>query len=102
MTPRQHSVMQAIRELTVDGVCPSMEQIADRVGLVSKGNVHKIIQDLIALGHLKRPQASLRARARSYEFVGRQVTDAELEAMAPAALADLVGRAVARLVTATQ
>jgi SOS-response transcriptional repressor LexA len=54
MTPRQKQVLNALRDLTVDGVPPSMRQIAQHVGLKSPSTVHKVIETLEADGLVSR------------------------------------------------
>lgn len=50
MTPKQKECLDAIRDLTVDGVSPSYDEIKDRLGLASKGTVHALIQALMKDG----------------------------------------------------
>lgn len=53
MTPLQGRVLNAIRELTVDGVSPSLREIVDHANS-SLHPVHKAVEGLIALGRVRR------------------------------------------------
>lgn len=54
MTPRLQACLRAIEELTVNGVSPSYQQIADHIGVSSKGRVCRMIDDLVARGRVVR------------------------------------------------
>ncbi len=66
MTPRQKAVLDAVRDLTVDGVAPTFQEIADRVR-TSKGGVHRYIEHLEAQGLIIRGE---RRDARTLRVVG--------------------------------
>lgn len=54
MKPRQKQILDAIRDLSAEGVSPSLQDIADRVGLSSRSNVHNRVEELIAMGRVTR------------------------------------------------
>lgn len=54
MTQRQADTLRAISDLTVDGVSPTFDQIADRIGVTSKSVVHRLVVGLERRGHLRR------------------------------------------------
>lgn len=54
MTPQQHSILDAIRSLTVDGVSPSYDDICLHVGLASKSTVFRAVRTLEREGWLVR------------------------------------------------
>lgn len=53
MMPRQKAVLDAIRDLTADGVGPSLRDIAARTGF-ALGAVHRFVEALIVEGHAYR------------------------------------------------
>ena len=54
MTPRLQACLDAIELLTVDGVSPTYQQIADHLGITSKGRVCRMIDDLVSRGRIVR------------------------------------------------
>lgn len=54
MTPRQKDMLDAIRDLTVDGVSPTYEQLRVHLGIASKSGVNRMIVALERLGHVRR------------------------------------------------
>lgn len=52
MTPRQKAVLYTVRDLTVDGVPPSFEEIRVSLGLSSKSEVFRCVEALTRDGHL--------------------------------------------------
>lgn len=54
MTPRQQSVLYAIRDLTRDGMAPSIREIAAHVGLSGVSSVHRALEALEAQGRIVR------------------------------------------------
>lgn len=54
MTPRQKDMLDAIRDLTVDGVSPTYEQLRVHLGIASKSGVNRMIVGLEAQGYLRR------------------------------------------------
>lgn len=52
MTPKQASVLQAIRDLTVGHVPPSYPEIMARAGINSRSVVHGLVYELVRLGHI--------------------------------------------------
>ncbi len=53
MTPKQQSVLDAIRDLTRGDVGPSLRDIAARLGMSASG-VHRIVEVLVVEGHAYR------------------------------------------------
>lgn len=56
MTPRQKRVLDAIEHLTVDGVGPTYQEIADHLGYAAKSNVWYIIRALAERGLVVQSQ----------------------------------------------
>jgi SOS-response transcriptional repressor LexA len=83
-TDRQGECLDIIRESIAEtGTAPSYDEIADRMGLVSKGNVVRYVNGLEERGLIRR----IPRRARAIEIVEpRLPTPAELQRMT---LADL-------------
>lgn len=57
MTPLAHRLYEFIKgRLTTTGICPSYREMADALGLCSKGHVARIVRQLIRDGHLIRSE----------------------------------------------
>lgn len=54
LTLRHRECLDVIRRLTVDGVPPSYSQIAREMHLKSKSGVWRLVDSLVARGHLQR------------------------------------------------
>lgn len=54
MTKRQADCLRAIEDLTVDGVSPTYDQIAARIGVTTKSVIHRLVVGLERRGHLRR------------------------------------------------
>ena len=54
MTPRESECLQAIKDLTVDGVSPNYDVLAARLGVASKSGVSRMIESLVAQGYLRK------------------------------------------------
>jgi repressor LexA len=61
LTKRQADCLQAITDLTVDGVSPSFTEIAARLDVTSKSVVHRLVTGLEKRGHLRRYHHAQRA-----------------------------------------
>lgn len=98
MTPREKRCLDAIVDLTVDGVAPTMQEIADHMGLAFKSNIHVMIESLEAQGLIVRgPVLDRHHRARSMRVVG-QFDDASINRLSHAdllALRALIDRRLA-------
>lgn len=67
MTPQQKRLYDIIKaELDASGVCPSYEEMRERLGIKAKSGIHRLINELENRGHVHR----LPNRARSIEIVG--------------------------------
>lgn len=66
LTPRQRDMLQAIRDLSKDGIPPTYEDLRVHLGLASKNMVWRLIDSLEKRGHLRKRAAC----ARSIELVG--------------------------------
>jgi len=67
MTPQQKRLYDIIKaELDASGVCPSYEEMRERLGIKAKSGIHRLINDLERRGHIRR----LPNRARCIEIVG--------------------------------
>lgn len=54
MTPRERECLQAIKDLTVDGVTPKYDALAARLGIASKGGIARLTASLEAQGFLRK------------------------------------------------
>lgn len=54
MTPRQLEALDYVRSLAEHGLSPTMQQIAQALGMASKSGAHRVVTSLVASGHLKR------------------------------------------------
>jgi len=54
MTPRQRDLLQAIADLTVDGVSPTYEQLRAHIGIASKSGIHRLVKGLERQGYVRR------------------------------------------------
>lgn len=54
MTRREKQCLDAIMALTIDGVGPTLQEIADHIGLKSKSGAHRLIEALHAQGLIDR------------------------------------------------
>lgn len=96
MTPQQNACLIAIRELTVDGVSPSLEEIQLHMGLSSKSRVHRLITGLTEEGVVRRTPG----RVRNIEIVerfGAAISDARIASMSVEALESAAARIDAAL-----
>lgn len=83
MTPRLQACLDAIELLTVDGVSPSYQQIADHLGIASKGRVCRMVDDLVSRGRIVR----VPRRQRSLRLAGGDGEAVPFDEMAEAVLA---------------
>ena len=87
MTPRQRQCLEAIRDLTVDGVSPTFEAIRERMGLASKSGVHRYVTSLRERGVLTQTPH----RRQALSIRNEHAEAIPFDAMA-AAVADLVAK----------
>ena len=86
MTPREQQMVALLKELTVDGVPPTYDILAWRMGLKSKSGVHRVLHSLaekglIALTPRRRQSVRIRnADAERLPFT--QMADAVADLMA--------------------
>ncbi len=67
MTAKQKQLLDFIKaRMAETGVCPSMQEMADAMGLKSKNSIHRMIVALEEAGHIAR----LPYRARSLALPG--------------------------------
>lgn len=53
LTPRQAEVLAVIKKLSRNSLSPSIQEIADALGIRSKSSVHNSVMKLIERGHLQ-------------------------------------------------
>lgn len=53
MTPEERRMVDTIKSLTVRDVAPTLQEVADAMGLRSKGTVHRKVHNLVAEGILR-------------------------------------------------
>lgn len=102
MTPKQAKIVQAIRDLTVNGVGPSYEEIAVKVGVVSRGHVYDSVTLLCEQGVLirgKGPRSIQIVEAPSRAMIAG-LSDAALLSVRAACAAELASRAPGRRASA--
>ena len=93
MTPRQKQLYDIIKaDLDATGICPSFEEMRERMGLASRSAIPRILLALEEQGHIRR----LRYRARAIEIVGHDVTVDDLLSR------DAGGEAIAGVVQAAK
>jgi SOS-response transcriptional repressor LexA len=87
VTPEQRDCLQAIRELTVDGVAPTYAQLCGRLGLkpTSKSAIHRLISQLERQGYVRRDPHRAQS-VRIIERAGAAISDARIAAMSDEAL----------------
>ena len=61
LTPKQATVLQALRDLTKDGVSPSFDEIMAHTGICSRGTVHQAMGRLEDRGVIRRKPHQARA-----------------------------------------
>lgn len=96
MSPLQNACLLAIRDMTVDGVSPSYEELQHRLGLGSKSGVFRLIEELERQGFIRREPS----RYRSISVIERQgggISDARIAAMSDEALESALTRISAAL-----
>lgn len=98
MTPGQNACLQAIRELTVDGVSPTYSQICERLGLASKSGVLRMVDALERQGFVRRDPHRHRSLA-IVERRGAAISDARIAAMSDEALESALHRINAALLS---
>lgn len=96
MTPRQKDMLDAIRDLTVDGVSPTYEQLRVHLGIASKSGVNRMIVGLEAQGHVRRLKGCRRTVA-VIERSGGGISDDRIALMSEAALESALVRISAAL-----
>lgn len=61
MTPKERRVLDYIEAfLTENRIAPSMQEIADHMGLASKAGAHRMVKSLLRAGKLVRTQSATR------------------------------------------
>ena len=96
MTPQQNACLIAIRDLTVDGICPSLEQLRQRLGLASKSGVHRMVLSLEEQGFVRRDEFRQK-RIEIIERHGGAISDARIASMSNEALESALVRISAAL-----
>ncbi|WP_024327465.1 transcriptional repressor LexA [Thioalkalivibrio sp. AKL19] len=56
LTPHQRRVLEALQRLAAEGHAPSLDELAQALGLRSRGSLHKHIRALEAAGYVKPAQ----------------------------------------------
>jgi repressor LexA len=100
LTPRQAECLRVIRErLAQSGVPPTYDEMCLQLGMASKSSVARLVDALVARGHLRRIPNHARGLALAGEF-GRtaEIGLARLEERTGAPRAELIRRAVEEFV----
>lgn len=58
LSSRQHSIVTALRECAAEGYAPTLAELCARLGLRSRGSLHKHIKALVAMGLVEPPDGS--------------------------------------------
>ena len=96
MTPKQRAMLQAIRDLTRQGVPPTYEELRERLGLASKSGVHRLIVQLVAKGLVTTPGG--RGSHRTVRVIEPDgPSDGELDLMTDRSLQRLAARVEAAI-----
>lgn len=82
VTARMAACLQAIRDLTIDGIPPTVAELGEYLSIPSSGTVHRILRCLQARGVIDWR----RHEARSLYIIGDRFAPAELEQMSDEAL----------------
>jgi repressor LexA len=82
LTQPQRACLQAIADLTLDGVAPTFDEIKDRLGLRSKSGVNRLLTELKKRGAVDW----LLGQSRSITIIAAEITPATLEAQSTDAL----------------
>lgn len=92
ITYRQRETLDAIKRLTVDGVPPTYQALADELGLVSKGSVHRLVGQLTERGFIERGR-----HYQSISVVGAEFSPAALDKLDDRDLRSVVAHAAGLL-----
>ena len=66
LTPRQNDCWQFLAKYSEEhGYAPSFEEMANALNVVSKSNIHRLLEALEERGHIRR----LRRRSRAIEIL---------------------------------
>lgn len=100
LTPRQADCLRVIRErLAQSGVPPTYDEMCLTLGIASKSGVHRLVDALVARGHLRRIPNHARGLALAGEFSREAEAGlARLEERTGTPRAELIRRAVEELV----
>lgn len=82
MTPKQKRCLDAIQQLTKDGVPPSFDELREHLGLASKSGVHRLVHGLAERGYI----AFQPDKRRTLQIVSHQAEEVPFERMAEAAI----------------
>lgn len=94
MTPQQNACLIAIRDLTVDGITPTYEEIQLRIGQASKSGVSRLIDGLVEQGYIRRSASTTYRRLEIIERHGGAISDARIASMSNDAL-ECAGKRIA-------
>lgn len=86
LSARQRECLSAIKDLTVDGVSPSYDEIQDRLRLASKSGVHRLLHGLKDRGHIEFEPG----HGRSVRVIGAGFSPDELNKMSDEALRNTI------------
>lgn len=85
MTPQQNAVLIALRDLTVDGVSPTIRELMAHTGMNSTHQVHNCVLALEQQGFIRRTP-NRRRRIEIIERSGASLSDNRIAAMSDVAL----------------
>lgn len=91
MTPQQNACLIAIRDLTVDGVSPSIRELMAHTGMNSTSQVHGCVKALEQQGFIRRTPNRWR-RIEIIERSGASLSDDRIAAMSDDALESALDR----------
>jgi SOS-response transcriptional repressor LexA len=81
MTPSQKTALSFIAaQLEATGICPTLDDIANAMGVKSKSNAARVIDALVRDGYLKRGAYGTRRNLRLADINLRDVTTSALMA----------------------
>lgn len=79
MTPNQHKVFHFIRDRIAEtGICPSYDEIGERLGVASKSVAYRVVEALIRDGYLVRGATGA---ARSLRLADADLRDVPTSAL---------------------
>lgn len=75
LTPAMSACLRAIQDMTIQGVPPSYADLQERLGLASRGGVHRILSQLRERGHVDWDYGHARSLRLTNPFAGKSTEE---------------------------